>query len=103
MVAPIFVGREKSIKALERAFEDKSPIILSTQKEPEVENPTSDDIVRIGTMATVVQLYRLPDGSIKALVEGQQRVKINKFTSTSPHFQVNFSLMARAIGKPSER
>lgn len=103
MVAPIFVGREKSIKALERAFEDKSPIILSTQKEPEVEDPTSDDIVRIGTMATVVQLYRLPDGSIKALVEGQQRVKINKFTATSPHFQVNFSLMAGDIGEPSER
>lgn len=103
MVAPIFVGREKSIKALERAFEDKSPIILSTQKEPEVEDPTSDDIVRIGTMATVVQLYRLPDGSIKALVEGQQRVTIDKFTATSPHFQVDYSLIAGDIGKPSER
>ncbi|MHB9112588.1 MAG: endopeptidase La [Thermoleophilia bacterium] len=103
MVAPIFVGREKSIKALERAFEDKSPIILSTQKEPEVEDPTSDDIVRVGTMATVVQLYRLPDGSIKALVEGQQRVTIDKFTATSPHFQVNFSLIAGDLGEPSER
>ncbi len=103
MVAPIFVGREKSIKALERAFEDKSPIILSTQKEPELEDPTSDDIVRVGTMATVVQLYRLPDGSIKALVEGQQRVKIDGFTATSPHFQVNFSLMAGDVGEPSER
>ncbi|MBI5869444.1 MAG: endopeptidase La [Actinobacteria bacterium] len=103
MVAPIFVGREKSIKALERAFEDKSPIILSTQKEPEVEDPTSDDIVRVGTMATVVQLYRLPDGSIKALVEGQQRVTIDKFTATSPHFQVDFSLIAGEVGEPSER
>ncbi|MHB8859134.1 MAG: endopeptidase La [Thermoleophilia bacterium] len=104
MVAPIFVGREKSIKALERAFEDKSPIILSTQKVPELEDPTSDDIVRIGTMATVVQLYKMPDGSIKALVEGQQRVKIDDFTSTSPHFQVNFSLLGPAdIGEPSER
>lgn len=103
MVAPIFVGREKSIKALERAFEDKSPIILSTQKQPEVEDPTSEDIVRVGTMATVVQLYRLPDGSIKALVEGQQRVTIDKFTATSPHFQVNFSLMAGDLGEPSER
>jgi ATP-dependent Lon protease len=93
MVAPIFVGREKSIKALEQAFADKSPIILSTQKEPSVEDPTSDDIVRIGTMATVVQLYKLPDGSIKALVEGQQRVRIDDFTSTSPHFQVHYSPM----------
>ncbi len=103
MVAPIFVGREKSIKALERAFEDKSPIILSTQKEPDLDDPSSEDIVRIGTMATVVQLYRLPDGSIKALVEGQQRVKIDDFTATSPHFQVNFSLMPGVVGEPSER
>ncbi len=103
MVAPIFVGREKSIKAIERAFEDKTPIILSTQKEPDLEDPTSDDILRVGTMATVVQLYRLPDGSIKALVEGQQRVKIDDFTATSPHFQVNFSLIAGDIGKPSQR
>jgi len=104
MVAPIFVGREKSIKALERAFEDKSPIILSTQREPELEDPSSEDIVRVGTMATVVQLYRLPDGSIKALVEGQERVRIDKFTATSPHFQVNFSPLGSAEkGEPSER
>jgi ATP-dependent Lon protease len=93
MVTPIFVGREKSIKALEQAFADNTPIILSTQKEPSVEDPTSEDIVRVGTIATVVQLYRLPDGSIKALVEGQQRVRINRFTSTSPHFQVSYTPM----------
>ncbi len=103
MVAPIFVGREKSIRALEQAFADKSPIILSIQKEPAVENPSVDDIVRVGTMATVVQLYRLPDGSIKALVEGQQRVRIDSFASTSPHFQVLFSPLAGKAGKLSER
>ncbi len=99
MVAPIFVGREKSIRALEQAFADKSPIILSIQKEPGVEDPSVDDIVRIGTMATVVQLYRLPDGSIKALVEGQQRVRIDSFASTSPHFQVHFSPLAGGKAK----
>ena len=93
MVAPIFVGREKSIKALEQAFADKSPIILSSQKEPSVEDPTAEDIVRVGTMATVVQLYKMPDGAIKALVEGQQRVRIDDFTSTSPHFEVHYSLL----------
>ncbi len=91
MVAPIFVGREKSIKALERAFAENTPIILSTQKEPSVEDPDIEDIVRIGTISTVVQLYRLPDGTIKALIEGQQRVRINRFTSTSPHFQVSYT------------
>ncbi|HZD42066.1 MAG TPA: LON peptidase substrate-binding domain-containing protein, partial [Terriglobales bacterium] len=91
MVAPIFAGREKSIKALEQAFSDKSPIILSSQKEPSVEDPQIDDIVRVGTMASVVQLYKLPDGSIKALVEGQKRVRIRDFISTSPHFLVSYS------------
>ncbi|MHB8169166.1 MAG: endopeptidase La [Thermoleophilia bacterium] len=103
MVAPIFVGREKSIKALEQAFADKSPIILSTQKEPTVDDPTIDDIVRIGTMATVVQLYRLPDGSIKALVEGQKRVRIDDFASTSPHFQVHFSPLDSAVEEANDR
>ncbi len=93
MVAPIFVGREKSIKALERAFADNTPIILSTQREPDIEEPTSDDILRVGTIASVVQLYRLPDGTIKALVEGQKRVRINRFTSTSPHFQVSYTVL----------
>jgi ATP-dependent Lon protease len=91
MVAPIFVGREKSVKALEQAFADKSPIILSTQKEPSVEEPEADDILRVGTIATVVQLYRLPDGSIRALVEGQERVHIDGFVATSPHFAVTYS------------
>ncbi len=93
MVTPIFVGREKSIKALEQAFADNTPIILSTQKEPGIEDPTSKDIVRVGTIAKVVQLYRLPDGTIKALVEGQQRVRIERFTATTPHFQVSYSLL----------
>ena len=104
MVAPIFVGREKSIKALEKAFASNSPIILSTQREPSVEEPEAEDILRVGTIATVVQLYRLPDGSIKALVEGQQRVKIDDFISTSPHFQVLYSLLGSdEPHEPTER
>ncbi|MEK7817383.1 MAG: LON peptidase substrate-binding domain-containing protein, partial [Actinomycetota bacterium] len=90
-MAPISVEREKSVRALEQAFADKSPIILSAQRESAVQDPSSEDIVRVGTMATVVQLYRLPDGSVKALIEGQQRVRIDRFTATSPHFRVSYS------------
>jgi len=64
MVAPIFVGREKSIKALEQAFADKSPIILSIQREPSIEDPESEDILRIGTIATVVPRAGFAFGSM---------------------------------------
>ncbi len=84
MVAPIYVGREKSIKAIESAFSDKTPIILSAQRQPSVEDPVVADIMPVGTRAMVLQLFKLPDGSIKALVEGQERVRIESYESTSP-------------------
>ncbi len=88
MVAPIFVGREKSVSAIERAFNEKSAIVLSAQRQPSAEDPAVDDIMPIGTRAIVLQLFRLPDGSIKALVEGKERVRIDRFESTKPHFVV---------------
>ncbi len=91
MVAPIYVGREKSIKAIESAFSDKTPIILSAQRQPSVEDPVVADIMPVGTRAMVLQLFKLPDGSIKALVEGQERVRIENYESTSPHFVVNYT------------
>jgi ATP-dependent Lon protease len=91
MVAPLFVGREKSVKAIEQAFADKTPLILSSQREPLVEDPGADDILAVGTVATVLQLFKLPDGSVKALVEGQHRVHIDGFASTSPHFMATYS------------
>ena len=94
MVAPLFVGRDKSVSAIERAFADKTPLILSSQREPLVDDPGVDDILPLGTMASVLQLFRLPDGSVRALVEGQQRVRIERFAATSPHFVVSYSPVA---------
>jgi len=91
MVAPLFVGREKSISAIERAFSDKTPLILSSQREPGDDDPTTDDILSVGTRATVLQLFKLPDGSVKAIVEGVERVHIDHFEATAPHFVVSFT------------
>lgn len=91
MVAPLYVGREKSVNAIERAFNEKTPIILSAQRQPAVEEPDVDEIMPIGTRAKILQLFRLPDGSIKALVEGQERVRIERFESISPHFVVRYT------------
>ena len=91
MVAPLFVGREKSVKAIEQAFADKTALILSSQREPLVEEPEVGDILEVGTVATVLQLFKLPDGSVKALVEGQERVRIEAFTATAPHFMAAYT------------
>ena len=82
MVAPLVVGREKSIQALEDAMDKKTEILLVTQLEPKTEDPTAEQIYNCGTLATVMQLLRLPDGTIKALVEGQRRARI---VSHVPH------------------
>ncbi|MCX6364199.1 MAG: LON peptidase substrate-binding domain-containing protein, partial [Actinobacteria bacterium] len=86
MVAPLFVGREKSILAIETAFNEKTPLILSSQRQASVEEPDADDIMPVGTLVSVLQLFKLPDGSVKALVEGRERVRIERFASTEPFF-----------------
>ncbi|HQG03540.1 MAG TPA: endopeptidase La [Thermoleophilia bacterium] len=96
MVAPLFVGRDKSISAIERAFGDKTPLILSSQREPGEDDPDADDISPVGTRATVLQLFKLPDGSVKAIVEGIERVRIEHFESTAPHFVVSYSAIEPA-------
>jgi ATP-dependent Lon protease len=82
MVAPLVVGRKKSIAALEDAMEKKTAILLVTQKKSAVDDPESGDLYEYGTLATVMQLLRLPDGTIKALVEGQSRAKLVSYV---PH------------------
>ncbi|EKD38589.1 MAG: hypothetical protein ACD_75C00685G0002, partial [uncultured bacterium] len=76
MVAPLVVGRKKSIQALEDAMEKKTDILLVTQKKAAIDDPDGEDLYDFGTLATVMQLLRLPDGTIKALVEGKSRAKI---------------------------
>ncbi|GAP65893.1 ATP-dependent protease LA [Mizugakiibacter sediminis] len=79
MVIPLFVGREKSMKALETAMEGERQILLVAQKSPDIDDPKIDDLHEIGTLAGVLQLLKLPDGTIKVLVEGQSRVRITGY------------------------
>lgn len=79
MIVPLFVGREKSIRALQDVVDNDKNIILATQKNASLEDPSSDDIYHIGTLGTILQLLKLPDGTVKVLIEGLERVKIDKF------------------------
>ena len=76
MVVPLFVGREKSIKALQEVMKSDKSIVLVAQKNPEIDEPESKDIYGYGCLSKVLQLLKLPDGTVKVLVEGQKRVKI---------------------------
>ena len=88
MVAPLVVGRKKSISALEYAMEHRSLIFLVSQKEVGIEDPRQEHLFTIGTLATVMQLLRLPDGTIKALVEGKRRARITRFLEAETFFTV---------------
>ncbi|MEL7293586.1 MAG: endopeptidase La [Pseudomonadota bacterium] len=79
MVIPLFVGREKSIACLEAAMDNNKQVLLVAQKEADTDEPTQADMFEVGTVATILQLLKLPDGTVKVLVEGQQRAKINHF------------------------
>jgi ATP-dependent Lon protease len=78
MIVPLFVGRQKSINALQKVVDNDQNIVLVTQKDPKIEDPTADDVYRVGTLGTVLQLLKLPDGTVKALIEGLERVKLDK-------------------------
>ncbi len=88
MVVPLFVGREKSIQALEDAMAGSRELMLSAQKEAGEEEPQADDIYEIGTLGKIIQLLRLPDGTVKVLVEGQTRARIESVDSLDPYFRV---------------
>ncbi len=79
MVIPLFVGREKSIQCLEAAMDNNKQVLLVAQKQAETDEPTISDLFEVGTVATILQLLKLPDGTVKVLVEGQQRAKISEF------------------------
>ncbi len=88
MIVPLFVGREKSVKALEDVMKDDKQILLVAQKNAGQDNPQPEDIHTVGTVASVLQLLRLPDGTVKVLVEGGQRAKIVKYAENPEFFQV---------------
>src|SRR5436309_15969309 len=85
MVVPLFVGRQRSIKALEDATQKQSLIFLSSQKDAKTNDPSEDDIYKIGTLGSVVQMLKLPDGTVKVLIEGTNRARVARFAS-NPYF-----------------
>ena len=86
MVVPLFVGREKSIKALQESMKSDKTIILVTQKNSEVDDPNSKDLYQYGCLSKILQLLKLPDGTVKVLVEGEKRVKIIKHNESEKNF-----------------
>lgn len=101
MVIPLFVGREKSIHALDLAMQSNKHIVLVAQKSAEVDDPGTGDIYNIGTLSNVLQLLRLPDGTVKVLVEGSQRVRIHHFTETESCFVADVSMLEQAQDEDS--
>ena len=93
MVAPLFVGREKSIQALEDAMAGSRELMLSAQREAGEEEPGAEDIYEIGTLGTIIQLLRLPDGTVKVLVEGKQRARIDSVERSDPYFSVQVTVL----------
>ncbi len=104
MVIPLFVGREKSIRALERAMEDGKQILLVAQKSASDDNPQPDDIHEVGTVSNILQLLKLPDGTIKVLVEGVQRARIVSFIETDELYaaQVETIEIEEVTGREAE-
>ncbi|GEJ55898.1 Lon protease [Anaeromyxobacter diazotrophicus] len=99
MVVPLFVGREKSIAALEHAMASDKTILLCAQKKAKTNEPTADDIFPVGTVGTLIQLLRLPDGTVKVLVEGKKRARVRRFVAADKFFEVE----AEEIEEPVER
>ena len=97
MVIPLFVGRPKSIKALEAAMESERRIMLVAQKTAAKDEPVIEDMFDVGCVATILQLLKLPDGTVKVLVEGQQRAKVNKFEDGELHFSANVTPIEPAV------
>jgi len=102
MVVPLFVGRAQSIGALEKASEDDKLIFLTSQKDPKVDDPDREDLYQIGTVGRIVQLLKLPDGTVKVLVEGIWRGRIEAFSRTEALLEADISPLDESISDPSE-
>ena len=102
MVMPLFVGRAKSISALDEAMNEGKQLLLVSQKQADLEEPTVDDVFDVGTIANIIQLLKLPDGTVKVLVEGQQRVKINQLNDGEDHFSAEVTPIETTFGDEKE-
>lgn len=90
MVVPLFVGREKSINALNSVMDKYKKIILAAQKSHDVDDPKDSEIYGVGCLGEILQLLKLPDGTVKILVEGKERVKINEYHNEEKKFFISF-------------
>ncbi len=102
MVVPLFVGRPKSIKALEDAVAEGRELVLSAQRLAAKDEPGEDDIFRMGTLGTIIQLLRLPDQTVKVLVEGKSRARIKRFTQDDPYFACEVELIEETTSKAAD-
>ncbi|WDI78902.1 endopeptidase La [Candidatus Purcelliella pentastirinorum] len=103
MVIPLFVGRKKSINCLEKAMQTDKKIILVAQKEASIDKPEIKDLFAIGTISKILQMLKLPDGTVKVLIEGLQRAKINNFTENENHFLAYINYIQSPIIKKREQ
>ena len=102
MIVPLFVGREKSINALEEVMRQEKQILLAAQKNASDDDPATDAIYQIGTLASVLQLLKLPDGTVKVLVEGTARARIARYTGKSEYFEAEIERIPETIGNKDE-
>ena len=102
MIVPLFVGREKSVRALEEVMKNDKQILLVTQRDASDDDPTPDEIFSVGTVGTVLQLLKLPDGTVKVLVEGGARAKVEKYTRVEDYFEALAVLMGEDESDKSE-
>lgn len=102
MIVPLFVGREKSVAALEKVMEGNKQILLLTQKTPAIDDPKPNDLYDIGTVGTILQLLKLPDGTVKVLVEGISRAKVNKYTTVDSCLEVDATPFADNAASSTE-
>ena len=102
MVVPLFVGRQRSIKALEEATQKQSLIFLSSQKDAKTNEPAEDDIYKIGTLGSVVQMLKLPDGTVKVLIEGKKRAKVARFVANPDFFLVEVEDAPEVVERSTE-
>ena len=102
MVAPLFVGRDKSVRALEMVDEGQNEIMLVAQKDPSTDDPGADDVHLVGTVATILQLLKLPDGTVKVLVEGTSRAHVLGLEDQGDHYVAEIELLDAIAGDSSE-
>ena len=102
MIVPLFVGREKSVRALEEVMQDDKQILLSSQIDPGEDDPAQDGIYKAGVLANVLQLLKLPDGTVKVLVEGRDRVRITDFIENGSYFEASAEYLTEMPGNADE-